>query len=81
VDDYVPIHNDNRMVNVMEELSYHKMKDGSTLTISKKRNGMYEVARYSKSDIEEWSIECSELEAWQIYKAKKEAGNGEQTGK
>jgi hypothetical protein len=55
----------------MKELACYRMKDGNMLVLADKGNGVFEVAIYDKSDIEQWHIECGELEAWQTYVEKK----------
>ena len=54
---------------IEEELAYHKTKDKGTLSLSRRKNGGYVVARYSASDIEEWSVEyADEGEAFQAFR-------------
>jgi len=59
---------------MMEELAYHKTKDKGTLVLAKGKRG-FTIAKYSVSDIEEWSVEyANEDEAWRDYrKATEEA--------
>lgn len=52
----------------MEELAYHKTKDKGTISLMKTERG-WVVAKFSASDIEEWSVEhAHEDEAWKAFR-------------
>ena len=60
-------------VAAMNEIAYHKRKDGCSVVLTREKGGKYTVAVYTRSDIEEWTEEFdNEDQAWRRYKTARE---------
>jgi hypothetical protein len=57
----------------MNEIAYHRRKDGCSVVLTREKGGKYTVSVYTRADIEEWQEEFSdEDQAWRRYKKARE---------